>query len=116
MDDYKYCIYRTLRSENESSPALSREGSILAGHKFGNTQQPGILTLDPKVRLHSCAKGVRCSTIDEGKVVWIQPIVCRDAGREIGEVGIDEGGDLTNIPKLELDADSVENLVGLLQE
>jgi DNA cross-link repair 1C protein len=73
-----------------------------------NTEQPGILTLDSTVKLHSCEKGTKCHQLDDS-TVWIRPIIARTAsGQEICEMGVGGGGgDLTQNPELELESDTV---------
>lgn len=107
-------LYQALRGDSASG-ALSSEAPVLAGYKCGNTDQPGILTDDPAVRLHSCEKGTACPFHDGKKeVIWIQPIVCRRGSMEVAEVGIGGGGgDLTQKPELELDDNSVYLLIQL---
>jgi hypothetical protein len=91
-----------------SGSYFSQEAPILTGHKVGNTDHPGILTLDATVRLHSCEKGIRCSHLGDN-IVWIRPIIARtSSGQEIGEMGIGGGGgDLTQRPEVELDSDAM---------
>lgn len=121
VDNYKMRLYQSLRGDNASNggkdfagPALSHEASVLAGYKCGNTDQPGILTNDQTVKLHSCEKGTSCTAIKEQNIVWIQPIVCRTRNMEVAEVGIGGGGgDLTQKLELELDDHSINQLIQL---
>ena len=76
--------------------------------------QEGYLTDDPRVRLHSCEKGMHCSTINEN-TIWIKPIVTRTKGGEMAEMGVGGGGgDLARRPELELGNEFVvEQLLSL---
>jgi hypothetical protein len=121
VDKYKLRLYESLRGKRSkddnllpSGPFLAHEGPVLTGYTCGNTPQDGCLTSDPTVRLHSCAKGVPCSTInDNDNVVWIRPIVTRRKnGDEIPEVGVGGGGeDLLQRPQLELDSDAITQII-----
>jgi DNA cross-link repair 1C protein len=112
-------MYQSLRGEankdNGSGPFVAYEGPILTGFKCGNAQQPGCLTLDQNVRLHSCEKGTGCSAVDNN-TVWIRPILARTRfGYETSEVGIGGGGgDLTQRAELELESlGNIDQLVEL---
>jgi len=121
VDKYKLGLYRSLRGnsitnggKDFSGPALSYEGSILAGYKCGNEDKEGILTHDQTVRLHSCEKATACSALNERNVVWIRPIICRNGNNEVAEVGTGGGGgDLTQNPELELDETSIRMFLQL---
>jgi hypothetical protein len=113
VDKYKMRLYQSLNGdfsggERPSGSYLSQEAPILTGHKVGNTDHPGILTLDTTVRLHSCENAIRCSHLDD-KTVWIRPIITRTpSGQEIGEMGVGGGGgDLAQRPEVELDNDAM---------
>jgi DNA cross-link repair 1C protein len=113
VDSYKMRLYQSLRGEFKgtdrfSGPFLAQEGPTLTGYMVGNTEQPGILTLDEKVNLHSCEKGIKCGHLNR-RTVWIRPIVARmPSGQEIAEMGVGGGGgDLTRRPELELDSDVI---------
>lgn len=106
-------LYQSLRDDlNEkerlSGSYLTPEAPILAGHRVGNTDHPGILTLDHTARLHSCEKGIRCSHLGD-QTVWIKPIIARtSSGQEICEIGIGGGGgDLNQRPEVELESDAI---------
>jgi len=71
---------------------LSPEAPALAGFVCGNSHHPGCLTRDETVRLHSCEKGNYCSTIQNGPVVWLQPIVAHLPGGDLAELGVGGGG------------------------
>lgn len=94
-------LYNALRASDGS--ALAPEAPALAGFTCGNTPQPGCLTSDNTVRIHSCGKGMNCPAINDD-IVWIQPIVTRTtSGVEIEEVGVGGGGgDLSPRPELDL--------------
>jgi DNA cross-link repair 1C protein len=100
-------LYHSLRDDGErlSGSYLTPEVPILAGHRVGNTDHPGILTLDHTVRLHSCEKGIRCGHLGD-QTVWIKPIIARtSSGQEMCEIGIGGGGgDLNQRPEVELDS------------
>lgn len=119
MDNYKLRVYQSLRGsgthgKDYAGPAISSEGSVLAGYKCGNNEHAGILTRDQTVRLHSCEKGTECAAIKERNIVWIQPIVCRNGVEEVLEVGIGGGGeDLTQKPELELDFNDITQILQL---
>jgi hypothetical protein len=73
---------------------LAEEAPALVGFMCGNTYHPGCLTLDEKVRLHSCEKGSYCQTVQKSPVVWIRPIITRlPNGQDVAEVGVGGGGD-----------------------
>ena len=110
-------LYESLRGKHKSSkdptddsylsgPFLAHEGPALTGYKCGNTPQLGCLTSDPKVRIHSCEKGLHCQSLNE-KTVWIRPIITRTKHGEMAEVGVGGGGgDLKQRPELVLDSES----------
>lgn len=89
-------MYRALQVnlDEDQYIHLSPEAPILTGHTCGNQFQPGILTRDETVRLHSCEKGTRCVTMAKGNVVWITPIVTHlSSTSDMAEVGIGGGLD-----------------------
>ncbi len=87
----------------------------MTGYKCGNTLQPGCLTNDTNVRLHSCERGVHCPVVLNENTVWIKPVVTRtQVGEEIEEMGIGGGGgDLTEHQELEVDNAIIHQLLGL---
>ncbi|KAI9150235.1 Protein artemis-like protein [Paramyrothecium foliicola] len=99
VDDYKLKIYNSLRtrpSGNRFGPDLhlSTEAPALTGFLCGNTPQPGCLTANQNVRLHSCEKGNVCETVKNSSVVKIQPIIAHvPDGGDILEIGVGGGGD-----------------------
>ncbi len=99
VDDYKMSIYKSLVAKDSSDKFgthhhLSPEAAALVGFVCGNTFHPGCLTLNKKVRLHSCEKGNYCKTVLESAVVRIQPIITRlPGGKDVAEVGVGGGGD-----------------------
>lgn len=105
VDKYKMNLYTSL------SPY---DASALIGFPFRNAFQPGCLTSDPSVRIHSCAKEANCPSLN-AKTVWIRPIITRTGGEEVREVGVGGGlGDLTERSVLEVnDADSISKLLNL---
>ena len=94
-----------------------REASALCGFRNGNHIQPGCLTSDDNVRIHSCERGMGCNVMDHdtnSKVVHIIPIITRANGSEITELGVGGGkGDLD--PKEELETSGSAE-VGKLME
>lgn len=77
-------------------------GPALCGYMFGNCFQPGCLTSDENVRLHSCERGTDCAGLISDNVVHITPIITRTGDNEvISEPGAG-GGDLRQIHDLEL--------------
>ncbi|KAH6711742.1 hypothetical protein BKA61DRAFT_522678 [Leptodontidium sp. MPI-SDFR-AT-0119] len=109
VSKYAYGVYKSLRGEtaDKKGPPTSfhiPEGAALTGYTCGNGFQPGCLTTDPNVRLHSCEKGIKCPLLDE-KTVWIQPIVRRrDDGTEEAEPAVVQAGnDLSGCPQVEFD-------------
>lgn len=113
-------LYQSLHGlnggERLSGFYLAREAPTLTGFRVGNTDHPGILTLDPTVRLHSCEKGVRCGHLGGDDTVWIRPIVTRlSSGEEICEMGMNGSGDgLTQPLEVELESDAmIQKLMAL---
>ncbi|KAF2450597.1 hypothetical protein P171DRAFT_142500 [Karstenula rhodostoma CBS 690.94] len=84
-----------------------REAPALCGFRNGNRMQPGCLTSQSNVRIHSCERGMGCPVLDHDKnarVVHIIPIVTRVRGTnvEIAELGAGGGkGDLDQKEELE---------------
>ncbi|KAF2737157.1 hypothetical protein EJ04DRAFT_488540 [Polyplosphaeria fusca] len=94
------------------------EAPPLCGFRNGNHVQPGCLTSDPNVRLHSCERGMGCPVVDhshDANVVHIIPIVTRSGNTEVAELGAGGGkGDLDQKEILETgSADVVGNLMAL---
>jgi hypothetical protein len=108
LDEYRARIYgslstldkRQLREAGLDVPASNkllqefgleiREAPALCGFKNGNHIQPGCLTSQEDVRIHSCERGIGCSVLDRdrnAKIVHIIPIVTRANGVEIAELG-----------------------------
>ncbi|CBX97607.1 hypothetical protein IAQ61_001181 [Plenodomus lingam] len=143
LDDYRSRIYGSLStltrkelantglnvpSDNrllrESGQEI-REAPALCGFRNGNHVQPGCLTSQEAVRIHSCERGMGCRVMDQdesGKVVHIFPIITRTRGAEIAELGagggqgdldqkeVIETGDVANIRQLmELCSVSIED-------
>lgn len=46
-----------------------QEAPALCGFRNGNRMQPGCLTSQPDVRIHSCERGTGCPVIDHDKVI-----------------------------------------------
>ncbi|KAH8126839.1 beta-lactamase-like protein [Trichoderma asperelloides] len=102
VDDYKLRIFSSI------APALS-------GFMCGNSLQPGCLTENKNVRLHSCESGNMCSIARQSSVVRIQPVVASFSdGKVIHEAGIGGGGeDLER--EMELGVASTSDLHNLLE-
>ncbi|KAL5458510.1 hypothetical protein PMIN06_003319 [Paraphaeosphaeria minitans] len=47
-----------------------REAPALCGFRNGNRMQPGCLTSQPNVRIHSCERGMGCPVLDHDKVAF----------------------------------------------
>lgn len=95
------------------------EGPPLCGFQCGNRYQPGCLTLDPSVRIHSCEPGTGCKTHKLRDIVWLIPIVSRALdGSVMREFGAGGGsGDLAQIHELDLsDGVAVTELLKLCAE
>ena len=93
----------------------------LCGFELGNRFIPGCLSDDETSRIHSCEPGEPCSVFenDNGKMVWIIPIVNRaEDGSEVFDVGAGGGmGDLCQSPELEVpDKSTMEELERLCRE
>ena len=119
VDEYKMRVYKSLIARDSSSrhnaeSYLSPEAPSLVGFICGNAEQPGCLTVDENVRLHSCEKGNFCSLVQTAPVVWIKPVVAHlPSGQDVDEVGIGGGGgDLER--EAELDSLSPEDIRHLL--
>ncbi|KAK2627447.1 hypothetical protein QTJ16_003413 [Diplocarpon rosae] len=120
VNRYTYRIFQSLRGgiEDKRRPPtdlMVHEGPAFAGYVCGNTFQPGCLTTNPNVRLHSCGKGVKCPMLNS-KTVWIQPIVRRgDDGTEVPEPAIVQAGnELSGRPQIEFDHDiTIDQLMAL---
>lgn len=106
VDDYKLNVYRALqiKLDEDTFVHLSPEAPALTGYICGNRFQPGVLTRDENVRLHSCEKGTRCATMAKGDVVWITPIIAHlSSTSDMAEIGIGGGlDDLDNKEELVL--------------
>ncbi|KAI0477882.1 beta-lactamase-like protein [Xylariaceae sp. FL0804] len=97
VDEYKMDVYNSLapKAANQQGAQtaqnhLAAEAPYLVGFTVGNKHHEGCLTRDEDVRIHSCEKGTRCSAMENGPVVRIQPIITHhDKGRDVMEVGLD---------------------------
>ncbi len=123
LDDYRARIYgslstldrRHLREVGLDVPASNkslqesgleiRDAPALCGFRNGNHIQPGCLTSQEDVRIHSCERGMGCSVLDRDKntkIVHIIPIITRANGEDIMELGAGGGkGDLDQKEELE---------------
>ena len=117
VDDYKYSIYRSLAAIAGEGPQ-SMESSALCGFKCANRYQPGCLTDNPKVPIHSCERDAGCLTLEASKVVWITPIITRTSQGPLPELGAGGGGgDLVQAHELTLDdSKAVDELLKLCSE
>lgn len=117
MRIYKSLVGDPSNGSSTTGPFISHEGPVLTGYQCGNAKQDGCLTENHDVRIHSCEKGLQCPVVsNNGKIVWITPIVTRTVdGEEIAEVGVGGGGgDLVQRPELEVSsADDIEGFIGL---
>jgi len=136
LDDYRARIYGSLStldrkqlreiglnvpSDNKSlrdSGLAVREAPALCGFRNGNHIQPGCLTSQENVRIHSCERGMGCRVIDDdkdAKAVHIIPIITRADGVELAELGAVGGkGDMDQKEELETaDAATVGKLMEL---
>ena len=104
VDQYKCRLYRSLACITAGTNC-SYEGSALFGFPCGHRDQAGCLTPAKGVRLHSCERGTRCTTLETADVVYIIPIVSRSVeGTVIPEAGAGGGaGDLIRSHDLELE-------------
>ncbi|CZT46787.1 uncharacterized protein RSE6_07276 [Rhynchosporium secalis] len=120
VSKYAFGIYKSLRGEkaDKKGPATAfhiHEGAALTGYTCGNRFQPGCLTTDPTVRIHSCEKGFKCSMLNK-KTVWIQPIVRRrsDGTEEAEPAIVQAGNDLSGCSQIEFDEDvDIDQLMNL---
>lgn len=123
LDEYRYNLYEslsTLRNDklHDSRRGFDiREAAALCGFRNGNHIQPGCLIDRSDVRLHSCERGMGCPIVDQdsdAQVVHIIPIVTRNNGTEIAEVGAGGGkGDLDQ--KEELDTGNLGDVTKLME-
>ncbi|KAL8889856.1 MAG: hypothetical protein Q9215_002948 [Flavoplaca cf. flavocitrina] len=115
VDDYKWRLYRSL-SVLGGSTSESLEGAALCGFQFGNRTQAGCLTQDDTVRLHSCERGTKCSSLENSdNIVWITPLINHSEQGDIPELGAGGGGgDLSQTHELEItDPETIFKLIEL---
>ena len=111
-------LYQALTFKAENG-VVAQEGSPLCGFKCGNRYQPGCLTENVSVRLHSCEKGTDCKVVDSSPIVWITPIITRASnGLNVPELGAGGGdGDLLQSHELDLsDTTAAFELIKLCSE
>jgi hypothetical protein len=135
LDEYRARVYgslstlnkRQLREAGLDVPASNkplqesgleiREAPALCGFRNGNHIQPGCLTSQEDVRIHSCERGMGCSVLDRdsnAEIIHIIPIVTRTDGVDIAELGAGGGkGDLDQ--KEELESGGVGGMDKLLE-
>lgn len=122
LDPYRYRIYGSLGSTSGCGSGLQCQlAAPFCGFMVGNLDQPGILTGDTSVRLHSCEVGTGCWATEpsaNGHVVHIKPVVSRHLGGDIAEMGLGGGqGDLDQVHILDLgDTNSPYSLIGLCDQ
>lgn len=124
LDRYRYGMYTALNRTAGGLGLESREAPFLCGFKCGNVMQPGCITNDPGVRLHSCEKGTGCPIFSsQGRtaddVVEIVPIISRHKGVDMAELGAGGGkGDLDQTHELDIAEDpaAVMQLLELCRE
>ncbi|KAL2206934.1 hypothetical protein CC79DRAFT_1398789 [Sarocladium strictum] len=125
VDNYKLRIYDSLRIKKSddrfsADVHLAPEAPALVGYMSGNTPQPGCLTSDCDVRLHSCERGNMCAIAQGSSVVRIQPIIAHlPGGADLAEVGAGGGGgDLEREAELDLgmmqDVKALTEMIGKL--
>lgn len=90
-------------------------GAALCGFQCGNRYQPGCLTIDPQMRLHSCERELGCTCLKSPDIVWITPILKFSNGEAVPEFGAGGGlGDLMQAKELELkDANTAIELMNI---
>ncbi|PNP39794.1 hypothetical protein TGAMA5MH_08313 [Trichoderma gamsii] len=118
VDDYKLRIFSSLTASPERSSFgshLTPTAAALSGFMCGNSFQPGCLTANKDVRLHSCESGNMCSIARQSSVVRIQPVIASfPDGNVMHEAGIGGGGeDLER--EMELEVPSTSDLHSLLE-
>lgn len=103
MQIYKSLVRKDTLDKFANQTYLSKEAPSLVGFTCGNNQQPGCLTLDQDVRIHSCERGTPCAVMQHKPVVWIKPIVAHlKDGRDLLETGVGGGaGDLNKEVELQ---------------
>ncbi|KAH7391140.1 beta-lactamase-like protein [Phaeosphaeria sp. MPI-PUGE-AT-0046c] len=123
LDDYRARIYGSLstlnrkqlrevglkvQADNQSlkdSGIDVHEATALCGFRNGNHIQPGCLTSQEGMRIHSCERGMGCRVLDHDKqaeIVHIIPIITRVNGTDFEELGAGGGkGDLDQREELE---------------
>lgn len=76
---------------------LAQHVHALSGFQCGNRYQPGILTSNFEVRIHSCEKGTSCEYLDSASVVHIIPTVALSkCGSYIPEIGATAANNVTH--------------------
>lgn len=102
VDPYKMSLFKALNIAS-SLAGSAQVGAALCGFQCGNRYQPGYLTLDPKMRLHSCERELDCPGLKSSDIVWITPILKFSNGEVVPEFGAGGGlGDLVQAQELEL--------------
>ena len=92
-------VYQSLRAPSPDKKSgqdsyLTPTAAALTGHMCANSPQPGCLSSDPNVRLHSCERGNMCSVASGPSVVTIQPVVAHlPTGDDLAEHGVGGGGE-----------------------
>ena len=90
------------------------ERPAFLGFSYGHHSQPGCLTFDEGVRLHSCEHGTGCSALSRASTVFITPIISRSQdGKAIRELGAGIGT-VDLVPNREVERFDLEFLVKFL--
>lgn len=114
VDRYQLQLFRPAAEDThhfDSGPALT-------GFRVGNSNQPGCLTANSDVKIHSCEPGMSChaAVSKDRNVVWITPIISRSPdGTEIAELGAGGGkGDLYHCRELDVSNDAMFEALKML--
>ncbi|MCJ1405806.1 hypothetical protein MMC11_009036 [Xylographa trunciseda] len=101
VDQYRWGLYKALARCPSVPP---QDGSALCGFQCGNRHQPGCLTTNQSVRLHSCERGLECEHLVSSPTVYITPIISRASnGDVLSEFGAGGGGgDLVQSHEIDL--------------
>jgi DNA cross-link repair 1C protein len=110
VDDYRSRIYSSIKGVEHC-----KESPQLVGYTLGNHHVPGCLTKDENVQLHSCERGVECPVARGSNVVEVFPIITRENGQDIRELGAGGGkGDLNQAQEIEMhDSEALQDLIKL---
>ena len=94
---------------------LPQDGAALCGFKLWGHSHDGCLTDNPLARLHSCDLGLDCEALDRPNIVFITPVLTRDAnGQNVKELGINEGSG-EHVQAHEIDISNTESAIRLME-